>query len=121
MTYLDYPFRVGPNGRTATTSRSEHVRDLVEQVLFTAPGERVNRPDFGSGLHGLLFEPNGEALAAATRARVEGALHQWLAETIQLEAVVVRTEDSALEVTVQYVLRQTQERRTETVRGPLVP
>ena len=121
MNFLDYPFAFGPNGRTRTTDLPDHVRDLVEQVLFTAPGERVNRPDFGSGLLGLLFEPNSEALAAATRARVEGALHQWLSEVIQLEGVAVRTQDSALEVTVRYVLRSTAERTTQTIRGPVTP
>ena len=121
MPDLDYPFGFGPDGRTATTSAQDHVRDMVEQVLFTAPGERVNRPDFGSGLLGLLFEPNSEALAAATRARVEGALHRWLAEVIQLESVVVRAQDAMLEVTIQYVVRQTQERRTERIRGPVTP
>jgi phage baseplate assembly protein W len=121
MPDLDYPFTFGADGRTATTSAPEHVRDMVEQVLFTAPGERVNRPDFGSGLLGLLFEPNSEALAAATRARVEGALNQWLAEVIQLESVVVRSQDALLEVTVQYVVRLTQERHTESIRGPVTP
>src|SRR5215213_2652633 len=117
MPDLDYPFGFGPDGRTATTSQQDHVRDMVEQVLFTAPGERVNRPDFGSGLLGLLFEPNAEALAAATRARVEGALNRWLVEEIQLDGVIVRPDDTRLEVTVQYVVRQTQERRTE----PMAP
>lgn len=121
MKYLDHPFAFGPDGRTANTDLADHVRDLVEQVLFTSPGERVNRPDFGSGLLGLLFEPNSDALAAATRSRIEGSLHQWLAEVIQLEAVVVRTQDSSLEVTIQYVVRLTQERRTETIRGPVTP
>lgn len=119
MGHLDHPFGFGPDGRTATTDLADHVRDLVEQVLFTSPGERVNRPDFGSGLLGLLFEPNSDALAAATRSRVEGSLHQWLAEVIEVEAVVVRPSDSTLEITVQYVVRVTQERRTETIRGPV--
>lgn len=121
MTYLGYPFAFGPDGRTAATDLTGHVRDLVEQVLFTSPGERVNRPDFGSGLLGLLFEPNSEALAAATRSRVEGSLHQWLADVIHLEGVVVRAQDMVLEVTVQYVVRSTQDRKTETIRGPAAP
>ncbi|MET1052883.1 MAG: GPW/gp25 family protein [Mycetocola sp.] len=121
MNYLDHPFAFGQDGRTATTGLDDHVRDLVEQVLFTAPGERVNRPDFGSGLLGLLFEPNSDALAAATRARIEGSLHQWLADVVQLEAVVVRPQESRLEVTVQYVIRLSQERRTETILGPVTP
>ena len=117
MTDLDYPFGFDATGLTRCAGREDHVRDLVEQVLFTAPGERVNRPQFGSGLLGLVFEPNGTALAAATRARVDGALQLWLAEVIQVEAVQVRAEDAILEVTVAYVVRATQERRVERVRS----
>lgn len=119
MTEIRFPFGFGADGRTATASPEEHVRDLVEQVLFTAPGERVNRPDFGSGLLGLVFEPNSQTLAAATRARVEGALVQWLGEVIQLEGVAVHSIDSTLEVTVRYVIRRTQERVTEQIRGAM--
>lgn len=119
MSHVDHPFGFGSDGRTATAGLADHVRDLIEQVLFTAPGERVNRPDFGSGLLGLLFEPNGEAIAAATRSRVEGSLHQWLADVIEVEAVIVRARDATLEITVQYVVRVSHERRTETIRGPV--
>jgi phage baseplate assembly protein W len=108
---VDYPYRFDGRGRTAETTESEHIRDLIEQVLFTAPGERVNRPDFGSGLLRLVFEPNGDALAATTQATVLGALQRWLGDRIVVEAVDVQHEDSALRVTVQYVIRRTQERQ----------
>ena len=52
-------------------SDEDHVRDLIEQVLFTTPGERVNRPTFGSGLLQLVFAPNSDALAAATEMTVQ--------------------------------------------------
>lgn len=117
--YLAHPFGVGGDGRAETASASEHVRDLVEQVLFTAPGERVNRPDFGSGLLGLVFEPNSDALATAVKARVEGSLHQWLAEILTLEGVRVEARDSTLDVRVQYVVRATGERTIATFRGPV--
>src|SRR3954451_7166078 len=106
---VGFPFGFDATGRTRSVPIQDHVRDLVEQVLFTAPGERVNRPQFGSGLLGLVFEPNGGALAAATRSRVEGALQQWLAEVIQVEGVNVRADEATLEVTVSYVVRATQE------------
>lgn len=118
MTDLDFPFGFDPTGRTRQPgSREDHVRDLVEQVLFTAPGERVNRPQFGSGLLGLVFEPNGAALAAATRARVDGALQLWLSDVVLVDGVQVRAEDSVLEVIVSYTVRATQERRVERIRG----
>jgi uncharacterized protein len=117
MVQVDYPYGFDGTSRTATASDDEHIRDLVEQVLFTAPGERVNRPDFGSGLLRLVFEPNSDALAAATRLSVEGALQRWLGDLIQVEAVHVRNTESLLEVSVQYVVRRTQERRLERFRG----
>jgi phage baseplate assembly protein W len=112
---LDYPFRFDGSGRTAMTGEADHVRDLIEQVLFTAPGERVNRPTFGSGLTQLVFAPNSDALAAATQVSVHGALQQWLGDVLMVEAVETHLEDAALRVTVRYVLRQTQERRSVEV------
>lgn len=119
MVFLDHPFAVGGDGRTAITGAADHVRDLVEQVLFTSPGERVNRPDFGSGLLGLVFEPASDAIAAAVRARVEGSLHQWLADVVQLESISVESRESTLAVTVRYIVRATGERTTATFRGPV--
>lgn len=108
---VDYPFSPGRHGRTATTSEDEHIRDLIEQVLFTTPGERVNRPTFGSGLLQLVFAPNSEALAAATQATVQGALQQWLGDLILVEGVQVIQQDSLLQVQVQYVIRRNQQRQ----------
>ena len=80
-------------------------------MLFTAPGERVNRPEFGSGLLQLVFAPNSDELAATTQFLVQGALQQWLGDLIEVEAVQVEAEDPTLRVTVQYVVRRTQKRR----------
>jgi Bacteriophage baseplate protein W len=115
-----FAYRIDARGRTADLDQDGHVRDLIEQVLFTAPGERVNRPTFGSGLLGLVFEPNGEALAAATEHTVQGALQLWLGELIVVESVDVVAVESTLEVTVSYIVRRTEERRTVTVarEGP---
>jgi phage baseplate assembly protein W len=108
---IDYPFRLNGQRRTATTNEEEHIRDLIEQVLFTAAGERVNRPDFGSGLRQLVFAPNSDELATATQFMVQGALQQWLGDRIQVETVQVESEEATLRVTVQYVVRHNQQRR----------
>jgi phage baseplate assembly protein W len=108
---IDYPFHVDGRGRTAQTDSEDHIRDLIEQVLFTAPGERVNRPTFGTGLQQLVFAPNSEELAAAVQFLAQGALQQWLGELISVEAVGVRSDDAALQVTVEYTVRRTQQRR----------
>lgn len=109
---VDYPYRIDGRGRTAVTTDDDWIRDLIEQILFTVPGERVNRPDFGSGLLQLVFAPNSNELAAATQFAVGAALQQWLGDLVQLQTVQVEAEDSKLRVTVQYIVVRTQEERT---------
>jgi len=118
-THVDFPFRIDGRGRSATTDEADHIRDLVEQVLFTTPGERVNRPTFGCGLLQLVFEPNSEPLALAVRATVQASLQQWLGELIAVEQVKVETQESVLRVTVGYTIRRTQESRLEQFRSSL--
>lgn len=114
MSQVDFPYGVDARGRTASTSDDEHVRDLIEQVLFTAPGERVNRPTFGSGLLQLVFAPNSDALAAATQLAVQAALQEWLADRIAVQDVTVAAVDSTLTATVVYADRLTQQSQTAT-------
>jgi Bacteriophage baseplate protein W len=115
---IDFPFELDGRGRTAATDADDHIRDMIEQVLFTAPGERVNRPAFGSGLLQLVFAPNSDELAAATQFLVQGSLQQWLGDLIDVEAVEAESADSTLRVTVRYVVRRDGERRVaEFSRG----
>jgi len=118
-TRIDYPLRIDGSGRTARTDGDEHIRDLIEQVLFTAPGERVNRPTFGAGLRQLIFAPASEELATATQFLVQGALQQWLGELIQVERVEVEADDNALRVTVQYLVRRNQQRLVARFTQPV--
>ena len=99
---LDFPYHFDARGRTGATGRDDHIRDLIEQVLFTAPNERVMRPDFGSGLLALVFEPNGTALAATTQMLVQGALQQHLSHLIAVQSVEVVNDEGALHVDVRY-------------------
>lgn len=108
---IDHPLHLDGRGRTANTDDDGHIRDLIEQVLFTAPGERVNRPTFGSGLMQLVFAPNSDELATATQYLVQGALQQWLGDRIVVEAVDVQSREAAITVTVQYVVRRNQQRQ----------
>jgi phage baseplate assembly protein W len=109
-----YPLQIDRRGRTASTTYEAHVSQMIQQLLFTSPGERVNRPTFGCGLRQLLFEPNSELIAATTQLLVHGSLQQWLGTIIDVVAVEVVAEDSTLTVTVSYVLRQTGQPVTET-------
>ena len=107
---IRFPFQIDGRGRTADATGEEHIRQMIEQVLFTSPGERVNRPDFGTGIMQLLFAPNSPELAAATEFTIQGALQQWLGELIQVEAVNVESQEATLHVTVQYRIRRNQQR-----------
>jgi len=109
---VDFPYRIDGRGRTAGTTYEDHIRDMVEEVLFTSPGERVNRPTFGCGLLQLVFAPNSDELAATTQYLVQGALQQWLGDLIQVNTVTVSNEDSTLQVTVSYTIRSTQQSQT---------
>ena len=107
-----FPFAVSAAGRVEPAPDGDAVlRSRVLQVLFTAPGERVNRPTFGSGVMQLVFAPNNDALAAATQLTVQGALQQWLGDLIVVEAVEAENDGATLRVLVQYTVRQTQQRR----------
>lgn len=111
---IDFPFHYDRLGRTATTGTDDHVRDMIEQLLFTNAGERVNRPDFGSGLLQLVFAPNSPELAAALQFTVQASLQRWLGDVIDVQALEVTSEDSTLRIAVQYVVRRTGETRVET-------
>ncbi|MBI1259057.1 MAG: hypothetical protein GC204_16430 [Chloroflexi bacterium] len=111
MTHINHPFHFDARHRTAEVADGEYIRDLIEQVLFTSPGERVNRPDFGSGLLQLVFEPNEPELAATVQFLAQGALQRWLGDLIVLESIEVISEDATLSVSVQYIVRRTQERQ----------
>ncbi len=99
---IDFPYRIAANGRTAVTDRSEHIRDMIKQVLFTSPGERVNRPTFGSGLNQLVFEPNSVELISTVQFLVKGSLQEWLSEVIEVGEVNIEVTDSTLRVDIQY-------------------
>jgi uncharacterized protein len=118
---VEYPLHFDGRERTATVDDAGHIRDMVEQVLFTAPGERVNRPDFGSGIEQLVFAPTDGELAQATKALVQGALQRALGELIRVEEVVAEADEATLRVTVVYgpVIggAPTTERRSVTVTG----
>jgi phage baseplate assembly protein W len=104
MDTLDYPYHFDGRGRTATTDRADHIRDLIEQVLLTSPGERVMRPEFGTGLLTLVFEPNSTTLAATTQFLVQSGLQQHLAGLIAVTSVEVENIDATLQVTVRYIV-----------------
>lgn len=111
MMHIDYPFHFDSRKKTALTDEDDHIRDLIQQTLFTTQGERVNRPDFGCGLMQLVFAPNSDELAAATQFLVQGALQKWLGDLIRVESVTVSSEEATLNISIQYVVLKDQERQ----------
>jgi phage baseplate assembly protein W len=106
---IDFPLHFDSRGQTAKADDDRHIRDMIEQLIFTNPGERVNRPDFGSGLLQLIFAPNSPELAATVQFTVQAAIQQWLGDLIDLQDLEVTSSDSTLQLDIKYVVRRTAE------------
>jgi uncharacterized protein len=111
---INFPYQFDGRGRTQEATLQDYVTQLIEQVLFTSPGERVNLPDFGSGLLQLPFAPNSVEMAAATQFAIQGALQKWLANYIKVQSVVASAHDAILKVTVTYTLLATDVTQVQT-------
>ena len=111
---IDFPFHFDGRGRTAATDDYDHIRDMLEQLIFTSPGERVNRPDFGSGILQLVFAPNSPELAATLQFTMQAAIQRWLGDLLDLKNLDVQCVDSTLTIDIKYVVRRTNQ--TETAR-----
>jgi phage baseplate assembly protein W len=104
---LAFPLHFDAQGRSAGALRDQHIRQMIEQLLFTAPGERVNRPDFGSGIMQLVFAPNSPELAAALQFTIQAAIQQWLGDVVEVTRIDVESVDSTFSVTLDYVVLAT--------------
>jgi uncharacterized protein len=104
MATLDHPYHFDGSGRTALTGDADHIRDLIEQVLFTSPGERVMRPDFGAGLLAMVFEPNSVVAGGTAQFLLKGGLQRHLSHLIAVDDVAVENIDAAMQVTVRYTV-----------------
>lgn len=111
---LNFPYQFDGRGRTQEASPQDYLTQLVEQVLFTSPGERVNMPDFGSGLLQLAFAPNNVQLAAATQFSVQAALQKWLSGYVTVQSVVASAEEAVITVTVTYTPLNTDVTQVQT-------
>lgn len=109
---IDFPFHFGGDGRTAAAGEDDHIRDMIEELLFTNHGERVNRPDFGSGLLQMVFAPNSPEVAAALQFSLQADLQRWLGDLIEMQSLEVTSVDSSLLIAIQYLVRRTNEQQT---------
>src|SRR4026207_811729 len=106
---IDFPLHMDRLGRTATAGLDEHARDMIEQLIFTNHGERVNRPDFCSGALQLVFAPNSPELAATAQFTLQASLQMWLGDVIYVRDLTVQADDSRLVIDLTYVVKQTGE------------
>ena len=104
---IDFPLHIDHRGRTAEADLDRHVRDMIEQLIFTNHGERVNRPDFGSGALQLVFAPNSPELAATVRFTLQAALQQWLGDVVDVRELTVEANDARLEIALVYAVKST--------------
>jgi phage baseplate assembly protein W len=111
---LAFPYALDASGHTAQTDALTHIGDMIEQILFTSPGERVNRPTFGSGTAQLVFAPDSDVLAATQQQAVQSGLQQWLSDVIRVQSVNVTADESTLTVTVSYQVIQSQQQQTKS-------
>jgi phage baseplate assembly protein W len=112
--FLDFPYAVSGSGTPNTTTPEDHLRDLILQVLFTIPGERVNLPEFGAGVQRLLFEPNADALRSSAQFLIQTNLQRWLGDRINVEQVSVTSEpglENIVTIEIAYAVKATSERR----------
>jgi Bacteriophage baseplate protein W len=117
--YIAFPFSLSPEGRTRMVDRRKHLRHLIEQLLFTSPGERVMRPEFGTHLRKSLFAPLSPETASGMEAMVQGALQMQLAEDVAVLSVKAEASESELHVAVEYADRKTGDRVLEEFEGGL--
>ena len=110
---LAFPYGFSSTGLTAQTDLASHIRDMIELILFTSPGERVNRPSFGTGTAALVFAPNSDVLAGAQQQVIQASLQQWLSDLIQVAAVEVANIDATLQITVRYIIIPSRQQVTE--------
>lgn len=108
--YLRYPFTIGHDGKIDITNEEDHIRDMIEQCLFTSPGERVDLLEFGCGLRDIIFSPNSEILAAITRITVTTTLQKWLGTIIRVNDVQVTSIEEKLHINISYTIIRTREK-----------
>jgi phage baseplate assembly protein W len=109
--HIAYPFRIANDNCTAVSDTDQHINELIQQVLLTAPGERVNQPTFGSGLLSLAFSPDDSNYAPHYQSLIQSALQQWLGDLIQIQSLEVVNEDATLQFNLQYLVLTTQEQK----------
>lgn len=117
--YINYPFTISGNGRISLATQTDHLRQLIEEVLLTMSGERVNRPDLGSGLMQMVFAPNNHALTTTFEFLVQGALQAYLGNLVRFSGLTINNTDTTFSVSVQYTVPPAQQQQTLQINTPM--
>lgn len=117
---IAFPYQLTPQGTTAVAaSADDHIEQMLEQLLFTRPGERVNRPTFGCGLLDLVFSPGSPEVAAALSITVSAAVQQELSDLVKIQSVDVTWAAGTLQAVLSYVVLATGAAVTQTFSVPV--
>lgn len=114
--HLAMPFNINRQGRVATVDEETHIREMIEQVLFTVEGERVNRPNFGAGVLQLIFSSLDPAMLTARRVAVQSSIQRWLGHAVHVTNVAFDIEGDQLRITVEYQILKTGQVKREAYR-----
>lgn len=114
-----FPYNFDKRGRTGQADNKTHIKNLIEQVLFTAPGERVMRPNFGSGVRELVFAPGNDSLVATVQSTLQAALQQHLGDRIIVQSTEVQYNEGVLQIEVVYQPIHQQELQTVVINQRL--
>jgi hypothetical protein len=117
---IAFPLAIAPDGRAMTCPTPQHVRDMIEQLIFTSPGERVNRPDFGGGMYQVIFAPNSIELQATIHLTLLASLQRYLGDLIDVASLDVQVEDEAFFLVIAYRIIQSDEQASARI-GPFLP
>ena len=103
---IRFPFAIdtGAGALAQESDYEAYIRQLIRQVLLTAQGERINRPDFGASIRRLVFAPLGSGLENFVQTMVRQALDRWLGRYIRTEQVRVRASGETLFVDIDYLV-----------------
>ena len=112
MMHIDFPYQFDQLGRTGQCNKNKHIRDMIELVLFTSPGERLNRPDFGCGLLQLVFAPNNDITASTIQLTIQSSLNKWLGSLIDINNVSIQKEEEKLIIVVDYTVKKSKQGNT---------
>jgi phage baseplate assembly protein W len=118
---ISFPPRVGPDGRVAWSAGPDNIREAIQVVLLTEPGERLQLPAFGGQLRAVLFEPNTVATRRVVQEQIDRALRLW-EPRITLRSVTVEEDAAdpfAALATINYRLVASRADEQVTVRVPL--